>query len=475
MSYIDPQPKKAGFSEFMNLHTAIPKEIKESFISLSDTDFEYAYMENPGCFTELEGDTRLMNLRFDNSLASQRLWSFLLSEEERLHKSEKPGKTIIGAMKDLGTVPIIAYANPDNIAFYPDGAWWIPCVMEMSEGLLKLSDRAGVGDEFCPARAALAAFINRAHFPIPDLLVGAVGSCCDDFSAIMSRISTLGYKTHWWELPYRREEEPGNGSVRLPTGVFVSEEMVDYVEGQLESVKTAIEETNGTRISDSDIAGSIAKTNKLRILIQSIRDMAYRTNPCPLPSLEAQIVEMIALHFCSDMDESINVISHIEQMMKKRVANGEGILPADNCRVVWVNPVADLRVMNLVEDLGGRIAGTEYLFRHALIQIPTDIKPMRALAQTALCDPMIGPSIYRAKLVADEAVKYSAEGVIISDIPGASHCATEGRMIRDYVADKLSLPVLEITVPPLTDSAIGQISTRLEAFFEVIKDRRNQI
>ena len=86
---------------------------------------------------------------------------------------------------------------------------------------------------------------------------------------------------------------------------------------------------------------------------------------------------------------------------------------------------------------------------------------------------MIGSSTYRAKLVADDAMKYRAEGVIISDIPGASHCATEGRIIRDYISNTLGLPVLEVTVPPLTDSAIGQISTRLEAFFEVIRDRRN--
>ena len=41
---------------------------------------------------------------------------------------------LIGAMKDLGTVPVMAYAMENVIAFYPDGAWWTPCLMEHTEG-----------------------------------------------------------------------------------------------------------------------------------------------------------------------------------------------------------------------------------------------------------------------------------------------------------------------------------------------------
>ena len=38
----------------------------------------------------------------------------------------------------------------------------------------------------------------------------------------------------------------------------------------------------------------------------------------------------------------------------------------------WINPVADLRIMNLIEDVGGRICGTDYMFTHALDPIPED-------------------------------------------------------------------------------------------------------
>lgn len=309
---------------------------------------------------------------------------------------------------------------------------------------------------------------------MPDLLVGAVGCCCDDFSSIQQRVSDLGLPIVWWELPYRREASDNEPFELTPTGLKVPTRLVDFVAGQLQKVKAAIEKTVGQTITDEKLSQAIAKTNQLRSLLSKIRDLSYGTVPVPFPSLETQICEMIALHFCSEMDESINVLEHVASTIEERVKNRQGVLPQDSCRCVWVNPVADLRAMNMFESLGGSIAGTEYLFRHALVQIPTDIDPVRALALTALCDPMIGSSQYRARIIVEDAIKYNAEGVVISNIPGASHCATEGTIIRDYVQTKTGLPVLEVTVPPLIDSESSQLSTRFEAFFETIRNRRNR-
>ena len=470
----DPKPAQISHSQWDEAFKHLPESIKHSYHYLAGTVQQTDYLNDSRCFEEFEGDTRLRSLKFDNSLASLRLWSFLLSEEGRLHKSRAAGKKIIGTMKDLGTASILAYACDNAIAFYPDGAWWVPCVMEMSEGLLRVADSLGFGDEMCPARAALAAFFKGGHFPMPDLLVGAVGCCCDDFSAIQQRIADTEIPIVWWELPYRREASPGEPFEVTPTGLKVSTRLVNFVVGQLGKVKTAIEQTTGQTITDEKLRVAIGKSNQMRRLLGKIRDLSYGSIPVPFPSLETQICEMLALHFCSEMDESINVLEHVATTIEARVKNREGIFPEDSCRCVWVNPVADLRAMNMFESLGGTIAGTEYLFRHALVQIPTDIDPMRALALTALCDPMIGSSSYRAQLVVDEAIRYKAEGVVISNIPGASHCATEGTIIRDYVHEKTGLPVLEITIPPLIDSESAQLSTRFEAFFETIRARRNK-
>jgi hypothetical protein len=165
-------------------------------------------------------------------------------------------------MKDLGTVPVMACSLPQVRAFYPDGAWWTPCLMEHSDRLLNRADALGADPSFCPVRAMLPAFQSEEHFPRPDLLVCSTGAVCDDFSAIAQRLERLGHPILWWEMPRRRAPEPGEDAVR----------------------------------------------------------------------------------------------------------------------VFWVNPVADLRAMNLLEACGGRLCGSDFMLAHALDLIPEDLPPFDALS-----------------------------------------------------------------------------------------------
>jgi hypothetical protein len=148
------------------------------------------------------------------------------------------------------------------------------------------------------------------------------------------------------------------------------------------------------------------------------------------------------------------------------------VLAADAVRVFWVNPVADLRVMNLLEDAGGRVCGADYLFCHALDPIPTDLPPMEALARMALADPMVGSAVDRAERICDDVRRFGAEAVVISRIPGASHCAFEGAVIGEVIRGRIDIPVLEIEVPPITDAMEPTLRTRLEALVETVQERR---
>lgn len=415
-----------------------------------------------------DGDTRLQSLLFDNSLAGFRLWNFLLTEEDRLRAARNRGHVLIGTMKDLGTVPVMAYSLDQVTAFYPDGAWWIPCVMELGAGLLKVADELGIDETFCPVRAMLGAFVTEAHFPIPDLLTCSVGAVCDDFSAIAQRLEGLGHTIHWWDMPHRRAVEPGEQGVTLPGGFQAPVSQVREVQSELERIKRALEAATGQELDESKLARGIARANQVRALLKQLRDRVYKAEVCPMPALEMLIAEMLAIHFCSDLDETIEVLIALNRETEKRVESGAGYGDINTPRVFWVNPVADLRVMNLLEDCGARVCGTEYLFSHALDLIPTDIEPMEALARMALADPMVGSSQDRANRIVHDMKQYRAQAVIISRIPGASHCALEGKIIGEVVQNQLGLPVLEIEVPPLTDAMAPNIRTRIEALVETI-------
>lgn len=452
-------------------------------ISLDEWDDRYRELHASGLVEPAYGgplrrhfeeghDLRLRTLRFDNSAASLRLWNFLLTEEDRLRECRRQGRKLVGTMKDLGTVPVMAYAFPNLTAFYPDGAWWIPCVMEFSDGLLRIADSLGIDDSFCPVRAMLGAFLTEAHFPRPDLLVCSVGATCDDFSGIAQRLNGLGFPILWWEIPHRRPAESGEAGFLMPGGMVLPMTQVRLVKSELSRIQSAMEELAGERLAETMLAAGIRRANRVRRCLEELRRQVFMADRSPLPALELLIAEMMAIHFCSDQEQAAQALEELLVQVRARVESGQGFGSSSAARIYWVNPVSDLRVMNLLEDCGARLCGTDNMFCHALDMIPESLPPLDALAGMALMDPMAGSAAERAGRICQEMQAWRCEGLVISRIPGASHCAWEGQIIADLVHDRLDLPVVELEVPPVADSFQSSLRSRLEALVETIISRR---
>jgi len=422
---------------------------------------------------ERQRNFRLQQLRFDNSPAALRLWNFLLTENERLYQARAGGAKIVGAMKDLGTVPVMAYSLPGLRAFYPDGAWWTPCLMECSDNLLQQAEAMGIDASFCPVRAMLPAFRNGEHFPRPDLLICSTGAVCDDFSAIAQRLEHFGHSILWWEMPRRRAPTAGETSCVLPGNMSAPRFQVDCVIAELQRVAGALAELAGRELDEARLAEGIHAANQVRRLLDALRKTVYTAPAAPLPALEMLVAEMLAIHFCSDREETVVVLRGLLGEAQARLRQNQFIIGADAVRIFWVNPVADLRAMNLLEECGGRICGSDFMFTHALDLIPDGLPPLEALARTALADPMVGPATDRALHIVDECRTHRAEAVVVSRIPGASHCAREGQIIRDVVRQSLGLPAIELEIPPISDALRPALASRLQALVETAVARRN--
>jgi hypothetical protein len=272
------------------------------------------------------GDVRLRRLDFHLSPASHDLWNFLMTEEERLHDARAAGKKIIGAMKDLGTVPVLANAFEQAVAFYPDGAWWLPCFKEQQTRLLEVADALGVGEGFCPVRAMLGAFELKCHFPIPDLLFCSTGATCDDFKAIAQRLVERGHATHFWQMPHVREAEGHEEAVRLPDGRHVPSALVAIVGQELSTVVQTLAAHLGETVTDGKLRDAIRRSNRVRSLLGRVRESN-------LPSLERLICEMLAIHYCSDYGLCEKVLA--------RLVDEAEVLPPDPSRkpVYWITPL----------------------------------------------------------------------------------------------------------------------------------------
>jgi len=397
------------------------------------------------------GDRRLLHLDFHLSPASHDLWNFLLTEEERLHAARRSGKLIIGALKDLGTIPILVNAYHEAVAFYPDGAWWLPCFKEQSTKLLSVADALGAGEGFCPVRAMLGAFELGCHFPIPDVMFCSTGAICDDFKAIAQRLVERRHPIHFWEMPHVREAQADEAALELANGLRVPMLLREVVEDELRCIANILDLKTGEAICEKKLHAAIVRSNRVRRSLARIRASA-------LPSLERLICEMMALHYCSDYACCEAVLAHVAEEAETLTTD------AHQKPVYWINPVADVRAMNLVEEAGGRLCGTDFMFTHALAPLDEGLSPFDTLARMALADPMAGTIRARMSACLADAKRCGAKGVIVSRIPGASHCAFEASMLTT-ISD---LPILEIEIPSLADASSPSLMTRLQGFVESV-------
>jgi benzoyl-CoA reductase/2-hydroxyglutaryl-CoA dehydratase subunit BcrC/BadD/HgdB len=258
----------------------------------------------------------------------------------------------------------------------------------------------------------------------------------------------------------------------LPGNLFAPQVQVDCVREELQRVGQSLGELAGQPLDDRTLADGIQKANEVRRRLQALRTTVYSAPGAPLPALEMLVTEMLAIHFCSDRAETVAVLGGLLAEAEKRVQQKQFIIGAEAVRIFWVNPVADLRAMNLLEDWGGRVCGSDYMFTHALDLIPENLPPLEALARTALADPMVGSTMERAARIVRECRDFHVEAVVVSRIPGASHCAWEGAIIREAVQKALGLPTIELEIPPVCDAMLPTLGSRVQALIETARARR---
>lgn len=419
------------------------------------------------------GDLLLRRLAFDSSPEALRLWAFLFSEKDRLFLAKSAGARILALMKDLGQTAILAYSFPGQLSFYADELWWAPCFAESPHLLTHASD-LGATEELCYVRAALGAMQTLDYFPRPDLCVAGVGACCDDFSAVMQLVEGLGIPVHWWEMV-----SPASGaSDRLtPYGCSpYSAADLDFLRGQLSGVVRALEETLGIRCTPGMLREGVDLFNRLRGLVRSLRDKVYSRDYPPLPGLEMYLAEFIAVHTCSEPAECFPVLRGLHGVADRRIAEGLSPFRGEEppLRVYWVYPPTDASLITLLEDLGGCVAGTDYFINHAFLPLNADTDPLTAVAENCFDDRLLHPPMHRAGVIASEARRFRAEGVIISGIFGASHCPWDDRVIHETVQRELGLPVLAFDVPYSPGRVSEQVRSRLEAFMDILRHRRKK-
>ena len=234
---------------------------------------------------------------------------------------------------------------------------------------------------------------------------------------------------------------------------------------ELVRLKEGLEEFTGNAVTYDDLNKAIAQYNQTRDLLEKIYASRLGENPA-ITGTEA--LEVVKAGFVLPREEYNKLLTELLEEIDGRNAYDE-----DGPRILVTGSIcADMEYVRVIEDGGGRVVADDICTgaRYFDGRVEEDTAdPLTALAQRYInrfpCARMYDYKL-RFDNIVEQIEKYDVQGVIYSVLKFCDPYQYDYPIFRDRL-EEMELPLLKIDREH--DAAgIGQISTRVQAFLEMI-------
>jgi benzoyl-CoA reductase subunit B len=256
-----------------------------------------------------------------------------------------------------------------------------------------------------------------------------------------------------------------------------------WVEGQLHDLIARCEEITGTRFDSDRLAEVEANVNEMiRLWVEVLK--LNRSRPAPYNSILDGLTYIGVLNAWRGTLEGVTYMRLLRDEVADRVARGVGRIPDERFRLIFSGTpcyVNMRRMVELFESRGGAFAASDYLTYAAggldssgLFYDPS--RPLESLAEVTTLASQLGLSnhFFSHHTLAQQVKDYAADGIVYHGIKSCRTVATSMADNREYVTTRYGLPTLYIE-SDLIDPRYwsdAQIKNRVDAFFEVLEQRR---
>jgi len=247
----------------------------------------------------------------------------------------------------------------------------------------------------------------------------------------------------------------------------------DFYLSEILHFKDDLEKLTGNAITTEAVGAQIKLYNQVRVLLKKLSELRKRNNP---PLTGRDFLELIKGYYYLPPEQLIELYTQVYDKLAAVPDTGQ-----KRIRLLMAGGIiadGDRRLLDLIEDeIGARVvvedhcAGLKTIY-HTLRE---DIDPFKALAYAYLdqapCARM-KPLQERVDFSSQLADEYAVDGVVYAYL---KFCPCYGQIKNEFfrLFQNKELPLLEIPVD-YSKSDIGQIKTRVEAFVEVLKERKRQ-
>ncbi len=178
--------------------------------------------------------------------------------------------------------------------------------------------------------------------------------------------------------------------------------------------------------------------------------------------------------FNIDKEAGIELLERLIDEVEERMEKGIYAFDENAPRILLTGtPIGSgsEKVLKILEESGASVVALENCtgYKGLDIMVDEDKDPITALAEKYLSTPCscMTPNNDRLDLIKRLAEEYQVDGVVDLTWQACHTYNVESFTVRNFVRDELGLPFLQIETD-YSDSDIGQIKVRVEAFLETI-------
>jgi predicted CoA-substrate-specific enzyme activase len=248
----------------------------------------------------------------------------------------------------------------------------------------------------------------------------------------------------------------------------------DFFRLELLDMKRDLESKTGTVISDEEIHVQIVKYNKLRRQLRKLSELRKLRRP---PITGKDFLEIAKAYYYVDADTALAAYERLYDSLVARIGDQDAEEPMRFMISGSVLADGDRKIHDILEgEYGGLVVAEDVCtgLRPFCHELSEEGDPLNALVggylDQAPCARM-KPLSDAARFAANLALEYGAEGVLYTYL---KFCPTHSVGMKEYLTafQRVNLPVLELS-SDYSHSSEGQIRTRIEAFIEVLLDKKN--
>jgi benzoyl-CoA reductase/2-hydroxyglutaryl-CoA dehydratase subunit BcrC/BadD/HgdB len=243
---------------------------------------------------------------------------------------------------------------------------------------------------------------------------------------------------------------------------------------EIDRLVTKLEEVTGKTLTAQNLSTAIREVNDKRRALQRL-NAARMASPAPISGKDALLAVQVA--FYDDVPRFTQMVNKIADELEARIAAGTGVAPADAPRVLVTGSpmsIPNWKVHDVIEKAGAVVVAEELCTGSRYYE---KLVPEDAATLDGMLDDVAGkyldincacftPNPGRVDDVIRLAQEYKADGIVHYALQFCGPYTIEATSV-ERAAGEAGLPIPRIDTDYSMED-IGQLSTRVEAFLEML-------